>query len=239
MTTNVIVQGDCRETIPQWFGTEGTMPKIDCIVADPPYGVAFTSFKAETPAGKKYTDKIAHDDSFEIAIPLFLDAMEALRPFCAEQCELYVFTKWDIIDTWMPVVRDLPDFKLMMMGVWEKGYPGLGDLDGNWGCGHELILYAKKGRRPAPFRKSFILHVDKLGPAQHIHPTEKPVPLVERLLEFSTSPGSLVVDPFSGSGSTAVAAQNLGRNSVGFEIEERYVTASRQRLQQVGFDFPE
>jgi site-specific DNA-methyltransferase (adenine-specific) len=55
-----------------------------------------------------------------------------------------------------------------------------------------------------------------------IHPTQKPVRLLERLLALVTKEGDLVLDPFSGSASTAIAALNTGRRFIGFEIDEEY-----------------
>ena len=130
----------------------------------------------------------------------------------------------------MPLCRSYPQLELKQLLIWDKGYPGLGDLDGNWGCGHEMILYLKKGRRPIPKRRSGIIHVDKIPAGQNVHPTEKPVALIKQLIEMSTDPGDFVVDPFSGSGSTSVAAQQLGRNSLAFDIEERYVRVGQERL---------
>ena len=63
-----------------------------------------------------------------------------------------------------------------------------------------------------------------------IHPTQKPVRLLERLLALATSPGDLVLDPFSGSGSTAIACINTGRRFIGMEIDEEYHAASMVRI---------
>lgn len=65
-----------------------------------------------------------------------------------------------------------------------------------------------------------------------IHPTQKPVRLLERLLALVTKPGDTVLDPFSGSGSTAVACINTGRSFVGYEIDAEYFEASQNRLRQ-------
>lgn len=68
------------------------------------------------------------------------------------------------------------------------------------------------------------------GHAQH--PTQKPVGIVGPLVENSSQPGDLVLDPFMGSGSTLVAAKELGRRAVGIEIEEQYCEVAARRLDQ-------
>ena len=55
-----------------------------------------------------------------------------------------------------------------------------------------------------------------------IHPTQKPVSLLERLITIFTDPGDVVIDPVAGSGSTLIAAQNTGRNGYGFEIKKDF-----------------
>jgi site-specific DNA-methyltransferase (adenine-specific) len=62
------------------------------------------------------------------------------------------------------------------------------------------------------------------------HPTQKPVRLMAALIELTTSPGQTVVDPFAGSGSTLVASQLLGRDSLGIELNETYAETARSRL---------
>ncbi|KXT61397.1 site-specific DNA-methyltransferase [Lactococcus sp. DD01] len=63
-----------------------------------------------------------------------------------------------------------------------------------------------------------------------VHATQKPVRLMERLLNLVSEPGNVVLDPFSGSGSTAVACQNLNRNYIGFEIDKEYYDKSLERI---------
>lgn len=265
MTKNVIIHGDSRNYIPR------IKTPINAVVTDPPFGMDFVSNFAKTAEGKQYTNALQGDATLQIAIDLFHSVMGPIVEKMADDCEIYVFTAWHVLDFWMDAVRNLaflnpeghlenhyvrneagiwvpyplgPDprnnIELKMMLVWEKGWPGLGDLDGNWGCGHEIILYAKKGRRLLPHRRSGVLHYDKPVPSKQIHPTEKPVSLLEELIKISTDPGDLVVDPFSGSGSTSRAAKNLGRNSLAFEIDERYIARSRARLEELSlFDNPE
>ncbi|WP_329856420.1 site-specific DNA-methyltransferase [Stenotrophomonas muris] len=63
-----------------------------------------------------------------------------------------------------------------------------------------------------------------------LHPTQKPVRLMQALVELTTKPGQLVLDPFCGSGSTLVAARNTGRHYVGCDISSEYVDVARSRL---------
>ncbi len=228
-----IINGDNRDVIP-------TLPDgINCVICDPPYGVNFKSLRAETPAGKKFTERIDNDGDLKTAMLLFDEVMDLLLPKCADEAELYVFTRWDIVGEWIECVRQLErhQFSYKMLLIWDKGIPGMGDIDANWGCGHEIILYLKRGRRDVSHRRSGIIHVDKLGSKEHIHPTEKPVGLMEVLIEMSTSPGDLVVDPFTGSGSSIVAAQRLDREGVGIELSPEYAAGAAARLQQATMTF--
>lgn len=63
------------------------------------------------------------------------------------------------------------------------------------------------------------------------HPTQKPVALLERIISASSNPGDLVLDPFSGTFTTSFVAQQLGRRSIGIEIEEEYIKIGLRRLQ--------
>ena len=65
-----------------------------------------------------------------------------------------------------------------------------------------------------------------------IHPTQKPVELLERLIEIFTDEGEVVIDPCAGSGSTLIAAENKGRKSYGFEIKKDFFKESTRLLNQ-------
>lgn len=225
---NEIWEGDSLELIP-------ALPDgINCVITDPPYGVNFVSRRAVTPGGKAWAIPVANDDTMAGAVALFRDAMDLLLPKCADEAELYVFTRWDIVGQWIVEMNLLEqyEFSYKMMLVWDKGIPGMGDIDANWGCGHEIILYCKRGRRDIKYRRSSIIAVDKVHPSELIHPTEKPVALLEKFIEMSTDPGDVIVDPFAGSGSTVVAAMRQGRNSIGIEKDSEHVRRARQRLTQ-------
>lgn len=210
---------------------------INCVITDPPYGVDHQSRQATTPEGKKWATKIKNDKDLATALALFQDVMAPILPKLDDEADLYVFTRWDIVDVWMAAVRSLPGIKYKMLLIWEKGSPGMGDIDANWGCGHELILYCKKGRRDVPYRRSAVIHVEQVRASKMIHPNEKPVPLMEKFIEMSTNSGDWIVDPFSGSGATTVAAQRLGRNCIGIDDDPEHVRRSRERLNSLVLPF--
>lgn len=228
-TNNIIVHGDSRLWIPKIH------TPINAVITDPPYGMKFESNMGRTPEAKALAQAIEGDETPEEAVATFLSIMATIMPHTAPNCEFYICTAWHVLEWWLPAVKAIdPSVKLKMMLIWNKGDPGMGDLEGNWGCGYEVILYLKKGRRPAPYRRGAVIAVDKVPPAQMVHPTEKPVHLIEKFIEFSTDPGDFIVDPYSGSGSTSVAAQKLGRNSLAFDIKADYVEIGTERLTQLG-----
>ena len=65
------------------------------------------------------------------------------------------------------------------------------------------------------------------------HPAQYPEELIERIVLSTTDKGDLVLDPFMGSGTTAVVAKKLGRNYVGYEIVEEYCNIASERLRKV------
>ena len=230
MSEPTIVHGDSRlvipDVLPHW-------PKIDCLLTDPPYGVAYQSTYGKNKADiEKYQQRITDDASPEEAIESFDKVLTATVPFMAEECEIYIFSDWGVCESWKPYLDDLGRFgiRLMQLIIWEKGYPGLGDFTYNWGQGHEFIWYLKKGNRPVPYRRSGVVHVDKVRPGSNIHPTEKPQGLLNLLIDYSTVAGQFVFDPYAGSGSTVMAAANLGREALGIEVDAQYVEGARARL---------
>jgi site-specific DNA-methyltransferase (adenine-specific) len=80
---------------------------------------------------------------------------------------------------------------------------------------------------------------------EKIHPTQKPVPLLEKLIKIFTDPGDVVIDPCAGSGTTLIAANNIGRKAFGFEIKKdfykdacRLLEAGKQKnkeIKEIGF----
>lgn len=85
---------------------------------------------------------------------------------------------------------------------------------------------------------SINLHAIKhAAPSWITHPSPKPLPLMAWMVEGTTAPGDLVLDPFMGSGTTLRAAKDLGRKAIGVELDERYCELAARRMAQEVLDF--
>jgi DNA modification methylase len=117
-----------------------------------------------------------------------------------------------------------------MVLTWDKGdWPGMGDLTLPWGPSTEEIYVLGSGftgKRGG----SIVRDPSRPTGTTALHPSEKPIGLMELLLR--RCPLGTVLDPFAGSGTTLVAAKNLGRRAIGIEIEERYCEIAACRLDQ-------
>lgn len=100
--------------------------------------------------------------------------------------------------------------------VWDKKAHGMGDLKGSFAPRYEVIIFAAKGRFELPGKRpDDLIACAKVGNQSLTHPNEKPVELLEQLIEATTTPGALILDPFAGSGSTLVAAAKQGASTSG------------------------
>lgn len=95
---------------------------------------------------------------------------------------------------------------------------------------HEYIIFCRKGKakRINNCGTKSVLNVD--NPRNKVHPTEKPVELMEILINNSSQEGELVLDPFMGSGTTAIACINNNRNYIGFELDKQYYDIANVRI---------
>ncbi len=122
--------------------------------------------------------------------------------------------------------------------IWEKPMP-VGFLDANRRPlrAHEnILIFARKFKGSAynPQMVAGRLHMrfNNARGSKSLHPTQKPLPLVSWLTRTYSNRDDLVLDPFIGSGTTLVAAQEQGRRAVGIELEERYCEIAANRLRE-------
>lgn len=101
-------------------------------------------------------------------------------------------------------------------------------------CEYGLLLYRDKLPKFNNNGKMIFncFDVERDTTTEKIHPTQKPVPLLERLINIFTDPGEVVIDPVAGSGTTLLAAQNTGRRGYGFEIKKPFFRDATRLLEQ-------
>lgn len=204
-----IYHGDCREVLP-------TLPMVDLVLTDPPYGVNYVS----NSGGRRGKEPIGNDGA-RLSLRLYRQILPLLRA-----SHVLWFTRWDAWpDVWEVVGAR---FALRGLLVWDKGHPGMGDLE-HWGPSYELIASAGSGKTTGS-RDQSVLRFAGVTADKRLHPTEKPTALLSYLIQ-KMSPVS-VLDPFMGSGSTLWAAKMRGCSAIGIEIEERYCEIAAERLAQ-------
>lgn len=215
MEINKIYNEDCLEGIQKIASAS-----IDTIITDPPYFIGMTH------NGKKgnYNDLI-------IMKPFFDSLFSEFSRVIKENGKVYIFCDWRTYAFYYPLL--LKHISVRNMLVWDK----ISGTGSSYAFTHELILFAEKD---TPYMKgSNIFRIPgfsagaKKTNGEMLHPTQKPVEVIEKLITDSTKEGDLVLDCFMGSGTTAVAAKKLNRNFIGFEIQEKYITISENRLKQV------
>ena len=195
--------GDCLEILP-------TLPKVDAVVTDPPYGIAFTRHGGGR--GDWYrskTEKIVGDDGpFDPSHWLGFERVVLWggNHFCSR----------------------LPDSKSWI--VWDKrcgmAQDDNADAEMAWtNLGKQLRVFRSVWR--GAIRQGEENIVNGIGKQ---HPAQKPVELMKYCIEYAGMP-DVILDPFMGSGTTGVACMNLGRKFIGIEIEAKYFDIACERIE--------
>jgi site-specific DNA-methyltransferase (adenine-specific) len=211
-----LYHGDCRE-VTAWL-------EADVLVTDPPYGMAFKQGRRVNGQSSAWTSRwtdvtIAGDDSTE--------ARDGALAAWGDDRPALVFGTWK---------RPAPAGVREVL-VWDKVVStGMGALDVPWRPSWESIYVIGKGFTGRRSHGVLSVSMPTLDPARKDHPTAKPVDLMVRLIDKTVG---TVADPFAGSGSTLVAAKQLGRKAIGVELEERYCEIIAKRLAQGVLDFGE
>jgi len=213
-----LLHGDYLEILPM-LG-DGS---IDIILTDPPYcsGGFQETGKKQGSIGTRADDSIQLDN---LSTRGYLALIrEVCRATTAD--EFFIFTDWKMW-TFMVEAAELGGVKTRNMLIWDKMQMGMGLP---WRNQHEVIYYGK--RSPAKINTGKYGNVLRHKRTGNInHPTEKPTELIKDLL--SNSNEGLIVDPFMGSGTTVIAAKQLGRKCIGIELEQKYLDIAVERLRQ-------
>lgn len=203
--------------------------RVDCVITDPPYLINYQTHRRQD-KDHKFCKAIQNDDNPQLIIdlvPLLYDVMKDNTP-------LYMFCGSDKVDFFKQEVEKC--FTVKNLIVWDKGSHTAGDLGAQYGKRYEFIIYANKGR--APFQPDMprledIWHFPKVAGKEQIHQNQKPTNLLSQIINQHTKEGDLILDPFAGSCSTAVAAYRLKRDYIGFEIDPVEYAAGTKWLDAV------
>lgn len=221
-----IKQGDCLELMKD-------IPdrSIDMVLVDPPYelsnhGGGKTKLAERELVKNKHINFISNGFDYDIVFNEFLRVCKIPNIFIF--CSNKQVSK---IMSWFET-RKLNTTLL----VWEKTNP-VPLCNGKYLSDCEFIIYIRgKGstfnnNTPFEFKKKVYTSAI-VSNKNRLHPTQKPLELIERYILLHTKKDDIVLDPFMGSGTTGVACQNLNRNFIGFEIDEKYFEIAKKRLER-------
>lgn len=238
-----LIQGDCVETLSKFkFG-------FDMVFADPPYflsggGISYQSGKVVC------VDK---GDWDKPTTPEDLDAfnlrwLSAVREHMKDNATIWISgTHHNIFSVQQQLIK--LGFKILNVITWAKTNPPPNISCRYFTFSTEFIIWARKSPKiPHYFNYDLMkkLNGDKqmtdvwqlpaIGKWEKScgkHPTQKPLAVLARLIQASTEPNAWILDPFSGSATTGIAANLLGRNYLGLEKEEEYLTMSKTRREEL------
>jgi ParB/RepB/Spo0J family partition protein len=194
--------------------------RVDLVLTDPPYGIAYQSTLARRGRRKKAIANDAVDD-----FDTFLQrALPAIKSVMKRGSVLYWFAGGGggepVLAKALLAISE--HFDLLNVLVWDKIDPGLG---WRWRRSWEAIVEASYGQ-PKVWHggrdRRNVLRFPKAIPQADDHPTPKPVPLLEEIIRSAAPAQGRVLDPFAGSGSALIAAERTGRTCLVAELECRY-----------------
>lgn len=194
--------------------------KADMVFTDPPYGVSYQSNRRLK--SKKF-DLITNDDRFVTdwinCLPIYSNGF------------IFVWTSWKVVKKWMEFLEPLGDMTNMV--IWDKGGGGIGDLKGTFFSDFELALVYNRGANITGKRLGSVWSIGKDSAINYQHPTQKPVGLAALAIENIITQNKIVLDLFLGSGSTMVAAHQLGRKCYGMELDPKYCQVIVDRMRKL------
>lgn len=209
-----LYNGDCIEEI-----KKVDTNTVDLIVTDPPY------FLGMTHNGKKG----AFQD-LAICRPFWKQLAEEFDRVLKDDGEFYIFTDWRGYAFYYPIFSSVLPVKNLI--VWDK-ISGAGNF---YSYTHEFIIYGtkcnKNKRGTNVWREKSFASGAKTTNGEKVHPTQKPVELIEKIILNSSETGGVVLDAFMGSGTSGVAAKRNGRKFIGIEIDENYYNIARKRINE-------
>ena len=209
----VIYHGNCLDILPH-------LPKVDLVLTDPPYGIGFPYFS--------YKDTRENlSDCLASMMPIALNKADRVIALCGvTQTHLYPPPDWICCVTWNTTgsFGNYGYSQWMPVLCYGKDLVGFGNING--------VTKSDTFRINGGASVGFMRGKDELE-----HTCPKPLNVMNWAVARFSLPSDTVIDPFMGSGTTLVAAKQLGRKAIGIELEEKYCEIAVRRLAQEVMDF--
>jgi len=231
--STTIYHGDCREILPSLpFGI------VDLVITDPPYSISVAESFNRGPNGTRRLDFFAGDTDWASMTAMVVDVLMLMGPTLKPHASIYTWCGHRQFGKIVDLFEGL-GMKTRFL-VWSKLVPVPQTPSAFWASGAELCVFAypngaRRGDIQGNKPRSNVFVADGFrngNPGKTPHPTQKPVQIINPLINISSRPGDLILDCFMGSGSTLRAAKDLGRRSIGIEREERYCDIAAKRMRQ-------
>ena len=219
---NRIYQMDCTEGM-KLIPNES----VNLLLTDPPYNVSQKS-NFHT-MGRKGVDFGEWDKEFN-QISWLETACDKIK----KGGSVVVFNDYKNIGV-MKEVLESKGFIIKEMIIWRKTNPMPRNRDRLYVTSIEMALWAVKGKgwafnRQRDTYENAIFEQPVVSHTKRIHPTQKPVEVIEQLIKIHSNEGDIIMDCFMGSGTTAVACELNNRKWIGFELEQEYLEKANKRL---------
>ncbi len=234
MSTYNLILGDSSEHIKNIPGQS-----IDLILTDPPYNLGrYSTGNIKMSWRKDFNNDVAEWDTTIFNPAGWLDEFKRiLKPTGT----IFAFTSYNLLGQWHQVFD--PVFDTFQFIVWHKTNPPPKLRRAGFLNSCELIVCVWNKGHTWNFTKQKDMHNFIESPIcmgrerlkTPVHPTQKPIKVLSRLVKLATNPGDLVFDPFMGVGSSGVAALQLDRRFTGIEIDPIYFRAAEKRIATATF----
>jgi len=226
VTTKCLINGDSRIEMKKLASNS-----VDCVFTDPPFAIALDKGmkSADNWGGKVY------DDEYQHVMDTIHQVMKECYRVLKDDRHAYVWFGIQHYDHVRKMLEEIGFNVSAVPCVWSKtGGGGAGGSEYAFASNYEVFFLCMKGRRPLnKGGQSNVWTEPRLAPQRKIHPTEKPTTLIRKILEQSTQPGELVIDPFAGSSSTIIAALEMKRNAWGCELDKEYYSQGVLKLERM------
>ena len=219
---------------------------IDLIFADPPYflsngGKSIHSGKIVSVNKGDWDDKSKYDNHLQFTKEWLQQSFRVLKYGGSIWISGTVHNIFDVKN-----YLDEIGFKIINIVVWHKSDPPPLIYKNKFKFSYELIIWAKKdGKHTFNYKDMFAVEGEEMQdvwtiPAVGIsekkfgyHPTQKPEALLERIIRACSNEGDIVLDPFSGSGTTCFVAKRLNRKYIGIEKNKEFFNISKRRIDSI------